>query len=847
VSGKKESQSKKLSRDPFDPAFGALVIETQIPNKIMKTALTSTSALGLSFACALALIPGITLADQIWEQRYDGPAHSNDMALAVAVDSAGNAAVTGKSLNTNGNFDFYTAKYAAADGHLLWEQRYDGPNHADDVATAVVVDTAGNVIVTGYSADFNSVDDPDHIGINTKFYTAKYDAADGNLIWYHQGPDHGGLGSPAGDNIRAALDASGNVIIANHDTVGAYTAKYDATDGHLVWEHRSCRACSEIGFGLGDVLMGVAVDGSGNAVVCGNAVSAPYPGNVDFYTAKYDAVDGHTLWEQFYDDPDHLRDDAVGVAVDSAGEVAVTGTSHDAQGNVYYHTEKYAANGRLLWQRDFQTPIAFSTTKVALDTNGNVIISGTSSLAVGASYDFYTAKYDAADGHLVWERRFDNCANWAYQSVWSLYTLALDGAGNAVVTGGAHSPGNSPAWDFYTTKYAANDGHVLWQQRYEGPTRPPGAAYDHYSFATAVAVDSEGNAIVTGFSENANGTFENKDYATVKYDNLPASSPHGIHCPANIVEGTDPGQCSAVVNFALPSATDECGNLVTVTASPPSGSAFPKGTTTVICTASDGSQCRFTVTVTNAAPAATIAGPPSGAVYPVGAPVSFTGSFSDNAGDTHTAQWLFDSFPVTATVNEANGQVSAGCTFSSPGVYLVQLRVTDSCGNTATASTVSGLPAMVVIYDPNGGSVTGGGWLNSPAGAYTSQPTLTGKASFGFVSKYQKGATVPVGETEFQFQVANFNFHSSSYEWLVISGARAQYKGSGTANNAGSYGFILTAIDGQVSGGGGVDKFRIKIWDKSNHDAIVYDNQLGASDSGDPTTAIAGGSIVIHK
>jgi hypothetical protein len=359
-----------------------------------------------------------------------------------------------------------------------------------------------------------------------------------------------------------------------------------------------------------------------------------------------------------------------------------------------------------------------------------------------------------------------------------------------------------------------------------------------------LAIDGAGNAIVAGRSRNASGNY---DYATVKYLTSSTTTPQTITCPANILASTAPGQCSAVVTYTVPVATDACGNHLTVTASPPSGSLFPKGTTTVTCTASDGSTCGFTVTVTNPAPVVTITGPSSGAVYPVGAPVSFTGTFTDNAGDTHTAQWRFDSFLASASVNEANGQLSATYTFNSPGVYMVQLSVTDSCGNTATASTVSGLPAMVVIYDPNGGSVTGGGWINSPAGAYVAQPTLTGRASFGFVSKYQKGATVPTGETEFQFQVANFNFHSSSYEWLVISGARAQYKGSGTVNNAGSYGFILTAIDGQVSGGGGVDKFRIKIWDKSNNDAIVYDNQLGASDSGDPTTAIAGGSIVIHK
>ena len=79
----------------------------------------------------------------------------------------------------------------------------------------------------------------------------------------------------------------------------------------------------------------------------------------------------------------------------------------------------------------------------------------------------------------------------------------------------------------------------------------------------------------------------------------------------------------------------------------------------------------------------------------------------------------------------------------------------------------------------------------------------------------------------------------------MVSGARGQYKGSGTVNNAGSYAFILTAIDGDVKGGGGVDKFRIKIWDKATGTGI-YDNQLGASDSADPTTAIGGGSIVIH-
>ncbi|MFL6352356.1 MAG: hypothetical protein ACJ74Z_10980 [Bryobacteraceae bacterium] len=86
----------------------------------------------------------------------------------------------------------------------------------------------------------------------------------------------------------------------------------------------------------------------------------------------------------------------------------------------------------------------------------------------------------------------------------------------------------------------------------------------------------------------------------------------------------------------------------------------------------------------------------------------------------------------------------------------------------------AGSPSSIVIYDPSAGFVTGGGWINSPGGAYTPKPSLTGKATFGFVSKYQKRATVPTGDTEFQFQVTNFDFHSNTYQWMVVSGPMAQ-------------------------------------------------------------------------
>ena len=806
----------------------------------MKTILTSASALSVGFACALALSTATALAEQLWEKRYDGPGLGVDRATAVAVDGAGNVAVTGFSenatddpnnsvgnyvYNENGRTDYYTAKYAAADGHLLWEVRFNGPGRGNDVATDVKMDSTGNVIVTGYSLDKSGGSSLDESGYQ-ETYTAKYAATDRTLVWERRGPLWNGNGS-----IKLALDSSGNVIVTGGSWYpgvpgGFYTAKYAAGNGGLLWEQRYSEP-NQIG---GTFPEAVVVDGGGNVIVTGTATKGTYENpDADSYTVKYSA-DGVPLWSVRYDRCQH--DNANGVAVDPSGNVIVTARSYESATSQYFHTAKYAAaDGTLVWEH-FYPAFVGSGFLMAVDGGGNVVVSVPASPIFpiwNGILDYYTAKYAAADGVLVWEHVFDDCGHGSDYPK----GLALDSAGNAIVTGvaGAH-------FVYYTEKYAVADGHRLWRESYVGLPDVGGGE------PAAVILDNAGNLIVTGSSGNAAGI---KDYYTVKYpQNSAQPGPGTINCPANIVTSTSSGQCSAVVNYTAPTAIDECGNPQAVACSPPSGSIFPKGMTTVTCTAADGSSCSFTVTVQNPSPTVAITGPSSGAVYAVGTPVTFTGSFTDNPGDTHSAQWLVDSFSFAGTVNEANGQVTATASFSSPGVYLVKLAVTDNCGNTATAETVGGLLAMVVIYDPTGGYVTGGGWFNSPDGACTSQPTLTGKASFGFVSRYQKGATVPTGETEFQFQVANFNFHSTSYEWLVISGARAQYKGSGTVNNAGSYGFILTAIDGAVRGGGGADKFRIKIWDKSNNGAIVYDNQLDALDSADLTTAISGGSVVVH-
>jgi PKD repeat protein len=232
---------------------------------------------------------------------------------------------------------------------------------------------------------------------------------------------------------------------------------------------------------------------------------------------------------------------------------------------------------------------------------------------------------------------------------------------------------------------------------------------------------------------------------------------------------------------------------------------------------------------------------PAGSPSPVNVSVTFT---DPGTADSFTVQWNWGdgstANPIHLSPTDSKS-LTASHWYAAPGVYTISLTVTDKDGGAATKTAAS----YVVVYDPSAGFVTGGGWITSPAGAYAADPTLTGKATFGFEAKYQKGTSVPSGNTQFLFATAGFEFKSTSYDWLVVAGAKAQYKGSGTINGSGDYGFILTAWDGQRTGGGGTDKLRLKVWNKVTG-LVVYDNQMGATDGTDPSTALGGGSIQIH-
>jgi beta-xylosidase/uncharacterized protein YjdB len=245
--------------------------------------------------------------------------------------------------------------------------------------------------------------------------------------------------------------------------------------------------------------------------------------------------------------------------------------------------------------------------------------------------------------------------------------------------------------------------------------------------------------------------------------------------------------------------------------------------------AAGGSKDTATVTVTNAAPqinGVTIPQDPAA----VGTAVKVTVPYKDpGAKDTHTC--TVDWNDGTTTDGTAEDRTcTASHAYTKAGVYRLEVTLTDDDGAKHTATS-----PPVVIYDPSAGFVTGGRRIESPAGAFPAKPEASGKADFGFVSKYVPGSANPVGETTFRFR--KMTFQSVHYDWLVVSGAEVRFRGTGEVDGRSGYAFMVTALDGDAAGAAGTDSFEIKIWHEASGE-VIYHNPGG--------TPIERGDIVVR-
>ena len=339
----------------------------------------------------------------LWAIQVGGTGY--DMGMDIAVDGSGNAYVTGTfeetvsfgshSLTANGRSDLFVAKLSPS-GNWLWAVKAGGPSY--DIVSGIAVDGEGNIFVTGFfrfSASFGSF----------------------NLT---------ATGEAGREDIFAAkLDSSGNWLWAVN-AGGTYL----------------------------DIAKGIAVDGEGNAYVTGSIVDTAIFGNHsltsngqhDIFVAKL-SPSGNWLWATKAGGEE--GDDGYSIVVDSSGNAYVTG----------YFTETA--------------------------TFGN------HSLTANGDYDIFVAKLSPS-GNWLWAVKAGGI------NIDEGYGIAIDGAGNAYVTGhfdgtaifGSYSLIVNGFYDIFAAKLSPS-GNWLWA------TKAGGTDYD-YGYGYGIAIDGAGNAYVTG-------------------------------------------------------------------------------------------------------------------------------------------------------------------------------------------------------------------------------------------------------------------------------------------------------------------------------------------------------------
>jgi len=381
----------------------------------------------------------------------------------------------------------------AQGGVPLWTKQPGGES--------IAVDSSGNAFVTGFSSG-----------------TIKYSAL-GIPLWTNL---------PGG--LAIAVDNKGNVFVAFSAPAGdpAPGTRAYSNDGIPLWTNY-------------DRGSAIAVDSHGNVFVSGSSVGS---GTSWYYeTIKYSSA-GLPLWTNRYDGAGEFNQDyAHAMAVDSNGNVFVTGQS-GSSGNAHdYATIGYSSDGVLLWTARYSGPGSYhSAQAIAVDSDGNVFVTGSSSGADDFQYAAATIKY-SGEGMPLWTNRYVRpgaAGNYAFG-------IAVDGNGNVFVTG--HSWFQANGNDYATIKYS-NAGAQLWTRHYSGP---PGNTFD---YAQAIALDRSGNVIVTGTSFQTDSGGSNQ-YATVAYSGA------GVTLWTNRHEGASTG-------FRLeakPIALDNIGNVF-VTGSP---------------------------------------------------------------------------------------------------------------------------------------------------------------------------------------------------------------------------------------------------------------------------------------
>lgn len=325
---------------------------------------------------------------QLWINQFGSP--ERDSAVSVTVDGAGGVYIAGSTkgklpgsdFGNKGSFDGFLAKHDASSGKQLWITQLGNAKH--DGFTDIVVTRGGDLYVVG------STEREDNMvaGDGRDTWLAKYNAATGEQRWINQ------LGSTIDTRAGSlAVDSEGSVYIlgrtgsripnakiVEQNNWNVWLAKYDGGFGTQLW-------FTELGTNKAEFAGRIVLDHVGGVYITGSTSGAladnANQGEFDVFVAKYNTALGKQLWLNQIGSTG--RESVVNIAIGNGGDLYIAGHTKGTisgsnvvnQGDWDAWLGRYDAdNGRQMWVTQLGTEKQDLAVGLAVDTLGNVYVSG---------------------------------------------------------------------------------------------------------------------------------------------------------------------------------------------------------------------------------------------------------------------------------------------------------------------------------------------------------------------------------------------------------------------------------------------------------------------------------------
>ncbi|MEQ1759726.1 MAG: MBG domain-containing protein [Vicinamibacterales bacterium] len=807
-----------------------------------------------------------------------------DLAFGIAVDDAGRAYLAGYTLSANfptspgafdgsynGGLDAIVVAISPSGSQLSAGTFLSGSQSGGFTqGLAVAVDSAGGAYVAGSTSQ---VDFPATAGLDTSYgagedvFVAKLDASGSALVY---GTYLGGADLDRGNGI--AVDGAGNAYVTGYTlsttdfptTAGLDTNYGGVADAFVV----KLTTSGTVAYGtyLGgtsfDLAFGIAVDGASNAYVAGYTSSTDFPvtagdtsygGGNDAFVVKLTAS-GAVAYGTYLGASG--LDVAQGIAVDGAGNAHVAGSTSSATGfptTAGLDTSYGGGTDAFVVKLTTSGLVSYGTylggtnqdvgRGIAVDLLGNAYVAGytTSSTGFPATAGLDTSLDGGTDAFVV---KLTASGAVDYGTFLGgagpdyAYGIAADGAGSAYVAGYTQSSTGFPTTAPLDTSYNFNDDAFVVKLTFTGAVEYGGyLGGGSTDQATAIAVDSVGNAYVAGYTSGAGfpttvGAFDpsfgsSQTAFIVKIGEPPDADGDGVadavdNCPAvanadqldsdgdDIGDACDPINPVVITLLSLDHTYDGTPKAAVATTSPVGiavSLAYAQGGSPVASPTEAGSY-DVTATVTQAgyegtasstlviapAPATvtltnltqTYTGSPLSPSYttvPASLAVSLTGGGQTGAG----------SYPVTATITDPNYAGSDAQTFViAPAAATVTLtNLTQTYTGSPLSPSYTTVPASLAVSLAGGGQTGAGSY---PVTATITDPNYVGSDSETFVISPASASVTLTSLTQ------TYTGSPLSPSYTTVPTSLAVSLTGGGQTGAGSYPVTATITDPNYAG-----------------------------------------------